>query len=109
MNADAGIGWGTIAGIGILLWLTWVAVGGLVVGALARWLLPGPDPMSYPRTMLFGMGGSMVGGLVGWLLDIPTSFGFLLSVAGAAALIWYFRRRPGNGVTPPGPPAPPTG
>ena len=104
MNGDAGIGWGTIAGIGLLLWLTWVAIGGLIVGALARWLLPGPDPMSYPRTILFGIGGSLLGGLVGRLLDIPPVFGLVLSVAGAAALIWYFRRRPTGGVRPPGSP-----
>ena len=63
----AGTSWGTIAGIGIVLYLLYVAIGGLIVGALARFLLPGPDPMSYPRTILFGLGGSMVGGIVGWL------------------------------------------
>jgi uncharacterized membrane protein YeaQ/YmgE (transglycosylase-associated protein family) len=92
---EADIGIGTIAGIGILLYLTYVAVGGLIVGALARWLLPGPDPMSYPRTMLFGLGGSLVGGLVGWVLGLPGLLDLALSVAGAAGLIWYFRRRRG--------------
>jgi uncharacterized membrane protein YeaQ/YmgE (transglycosylase-associated protein family) len=85
--------WGTIAGIGIVLYLLYVAIGGLIVGALARFVLPGPDPMSYPRTILFGLGGSLLGGIVGWMLKLPAGLDFALSIAGAAALIWYFRRR----------------
>lgn len=91
----AGIGWGTVAGIGILLFVAYLAVAGLVIGALARWLLPGPDPMSYPRTILFGLGGSLLGGLAGRVLGISGGLDFLLGVAGAMALIWYFRRRAG--------------
>ena len=90
---DAGISWGTIAGIGIVLYLVYVAIGGLIIGALARWLLPGPDPMSYPRTILYGLGGSITGGIVGWLLGLPAWLDLGLSVAGAAGLIWFFRRR----------------
>lgn len=94
---NSGIGWGTIAGIGIALYLLYVAIGGLIIGALARWILPGPDPMSYPRTILYGLGGSLAGGLVGWILGLPAWLDFGLSVAGAIGLIWYFRRRPGSG------------
>ena len=67
---NAGVGWGAIAGIGIVLYLLYVAIGGLIIGALARWILPGPDPMSYPRTVLYGLGGSLAGGIVGWLLGL---------------------------------------
>ncbi len=93
---NAGVSWGTIAGVGIVLYLVYVAIAGLIIGALARWLLPGPDPMSYPRTILFGLGGSMTGGIVGWLLGLPGWLDIGLSVAGASALIWYFRRRSGR-------------
>jgi len=93
---NSGVGWGTIAGIGIALYLLYVAIGGLIIGALARWILPGPDPMSYPRTILYGLGGSMTGGIVGWLLGLPGWLDFGLSIAGAIALIWYFRRRTGR-------------
>jgi uncharacterized membrane protein YeaQ/YmgE (transglycosylase-associated protein family) len=89
-----GVSWGTIAGIGIVLYLLYVAIGGLIIGALARWLLPGPDPMSYPRTILYGLGGSLAGGIVGWLLGLPAWLDLGLSVAGAAGLIWFFSRRP---------------
>jgi uncharacterized membrane protein YeaQ/YmgE (transglycosylase-associated protein family) len=92
-----GMDWGAVAGIGILLYFTYVAIGGLIIGALARWLLPGPDPMSYLKTMLYGWGGSMVGGLFGWLSSAPGWLDLVLSVGGAALLIWFFRRR----VTPP--------
>jgi len=90
---NSGVGWGTIAGIGIVLYLLYVAIGGLIIGALARWILPGPDPMSYPRTILYGLGGSLVGGIVGWILGLPPWLDFGLSIAGAIGLIWYFRRR----------------
>lgn len=93
---NTGVGWGTIAGVGIVIYLLYVAVGGLIIGALARWILPGPDPMSYPRTILYGLGGSVAGGIVGWLLRAPGWLDFGLSVAGAIALIWYFRRRTGR-------------
>lgn len=93
---NSGVGWGTIAGIGIALYLTYVAIGGLIIGALARLVLPGPDPMSYLRTMLYGVGGSLVGGLAGWMLGLPAGLDFLLSVAGASGLIWYFTRRAGR-------------
>lgn len=84
---------GTVLGVGFALFLLYFAVAGLVIGALARWLLPGPDPMSYPRTMLYGWGGSMAGGIIGWLLGAPGFLDIVLSVAGAAGLIWFFRRR----------------
>jgi uncharacterized membrane protein YeaQ/YmgE (transglycosylase-associated protein family) len=83
----------TVVGVGIGLFLLYVVVSGLVVGALARWLLPGPDPMSWPATLGFGIGGSLLGGLVGRVIHLPWIPGLVLSVGGAALLIWYFRRR----------------
>ncbi len=82
-------------GIGLFL-VTLVVVGllsGLVIGALARFVLPGPDPMSWLATVGYGLGGSFLGGIVGRLLWIPNSLSLILSVACAAGLIWYFRRR----------------
>mgnify|MGYP003444123894 FL=1 len=90
---NATVSWGTIAGVSLVVYVLYVAIGGLIIGALARWLLPGPDPMSYPRTILYGLGGSITGGIVGWLLGLPAWLDLGLSVAGAAGLIWFFRRR----------------
>jgi uncharacterized membrane protein YeaQ/YmgE (transglycosylase-associated protein family) len=83
----------TVAGVGLGLFVLYVALSGLIVGALARWLLPGPDPMSWLATLGFGLAGSMLGGLVGRLVHLPWIPGLVLSVGGAALLIWYFRRR----------------
>jgi uncharacterized membrane protein YeaQ/YmgE (transglycosylase-associated protein family) len=98
---------GTSLAVFLVVLLLVGAVSGLIVGALARFLLPGPDPMSWGRTLRYGIGGSFVGGLVGRLLGISDSFGFVLSVACAAGLIWFFTRRnkPAAG---PGPGAPNT-
>ena len=96
---DTGTAGGVIAaGLGILI-LIWL-LNGLVIGALARWALPGPDPMSWLATIGFGIGGSFLGGFIGRLVHLPNWAGLLTSVAGAALLIWFSgRRKP--------PPAPP--
>jgi uncharacterized membrane protein YeaQ/YmgE (transglycosylase-associated protein family) len=84
---------GTGLGVFLVVLLVIGAVSGLVVGAIARFLLPGPDPMGWGKTMLYGIGGSFLGGLVARVLGIPETFGFVLSVACAAGLIWFFTRR----------------
>lgn len=84
---------GTGLGVFLIVLLVLGAVSGLVVGAIARFLLPGPDPMSWGKTMLYGIGGSFLGGLLARVLGIPETFGFVLSVACAAGLIWFFTRR----------------
>lgn len=88
---DSGLG--TLVGMGFAAVLLWFALGGLITGALARWLLPGPDPMSWFTTIGYGIGGSLLGGFAGRLLSLPGSLNFILAVAGAAFLIWFFRRR----------------
>lgn len=93
---DASTAAGTVgAGLGIFLLVMVVvgAVSGLIVGGIARFLLPGPDPMSWLRTILYGIAGSFVGGMIGRLLGIPEYLGFVLAVACAAGLIWFFTRR----------------
>lgn len=77
-----------------LIWFVLLAaLSGLVVGALGRLSLPGPDPMSIGMTILIGVGGSLIGGLVSRLLFGDRPAGLLLSVAGAALLVWLLRRR----------------
>jgi uncharacterized membrane protein YeaQ/YmgE (transglycosylase-associated protein family) len=92
------------------LLLVMFIVSGLIVGALARLALPGPDPMSWLATFGYGIAGSFIGGLIGNAIGLGQLLSLALSVACAAGLIWYFRRRrkPADpGLTPP-PPPPPT-
>jgi len=70
-----------------------LVLGGLVVGALGRFAIPGPNPMSIGATILVGIGGSFLGGLVGALLFGRRGGGLLLAVAGAALIVWLLERR----------------
>jgi uncharacterized membrane protein YeaQ/YmgE (transglycosylase-associated protein family) len=87
----------TVTGTGllivILVMLALGALSGLIVGAIARFVLPGKDPMSWPRTILYGIGGSFIGGIIGRLVHVPEALSIVLSVACAAGLIWFFTRR----------------
>lgn len=97
---DTGTAGGAIAaGLGILI-LIWL-LSGLIIGALARWALPGPDPMSWLATIGYGIGGSFLGGILGQLVKLPMWADFVASVAGAALLIWFFRRRKAPAASPP--------
>lgn len=75
----------------ILVFLIALVVGGLIIGALARLALPGPDPMSIPATILLGIGGSLVGGVVARLL-FGTGGGLIFAVLGAILLLYLYRR-----------------
>ncbi len=75
----------------MLLLLIFIVVGSLVVGALARLALPGPDPMGILATIGLGFAGSLVGGLLAGLLWARRA-GFLFSVVGAILLLYLYRR-----------------
>jgi uncharacterized membrane protein YeaQ/YmgE (transglycosylase-associated protein family) len=75
-----------------VLYLIGLVVSGLVVGALGRLAIPGPNPMSIGKTILVGIGGSFLGGLVGYLL-FRNGGGLILSVLGAALIVWLLERR----------------
>ena len=83
------------AGIGIVVFLLIVAGTGLLIGVLARLALPGPDPMSWPATLGYGLVGSVAGGLISRFLHVPPLIDIAVAVACAAGLIWFFRRRRG--------------
>ena len=93
---DTGTAGGVVA-LGLGIFILWVAFSGLIVGALARLLLPGPDPMSWLATIGYGIAGSFLGGLVSRLVSLPQWAGLILPVAGAMMLIWIFRRRKSGG------------
>jgi uncharacterized membrane protein YeaQ/YmgE (transglycosylase-associated protein family) len=88
------------AGMGIVVFLLIVAGTGLLIGALARLALPGPDPMSWPATLGYGLVGSVLGGLVSRLLHVPRFLDIVIAIAFAAGLIWFFRRRRSSAAPP---------
>jgi uncharacterized membrane protein YeaQ/YmgE (transglycosylase-associated protein family) len=52
----------------MLLFILWLIIAGLVVGFVARALVPGPDPLSLVQTILLGIVGSFIGGFLGYIL-----------------------------------------
>jgi uncharacterized membrane protein YeaQ/YmgE (transglycosylase-associated protein family) len=75
----------------VIALLVYLAISGLVIGALARLALPGPDPMSIWATMALGIAGSFIGGLLAGLLWHRAA-GFVVSVLAATALLYLHRR-----------------
>jgi uncharacterized membrane protein YeaQ/YmgE (transglycosylase-associated protein family) len=71
----------------------YIAVIGLFVGAVARFLMPGKQPMGWIMTSLLGIGGSFVanfiGQTIGWYRSGDAA-GFIASVIGAMILLFAF-------------------
>ena len=68
-----------------------ILLSGLVVGALGRLVIPGPNPMSVLMTIVVGLGGAILGGAIGWAL-FGSSGGFILAVVGAALIVLWIER-----------------
>ena len=75
-------------GIGFIIYLI---VFGLVVGALARLALPGPDPMGILATIGLGLAGAFLGGIIAHLI-LGTAGGIIFSILGAIILLYLYRR-----------------
>ena len=75
---------------------------GLVVGVIARMIVPRKDPGGWAVSMFIGIGGAMLGGFLGRLVGLygpGQAAGFVMSVVGAIALIFVYhlvvmQRRP---------------
>ena len=88
--------------MGLLVYLILLVLSGLIVGALARLALPGPDPMGIGMTILIGIAGSFVGGLLMALLFRRNGAGIVVSVACATLIVYLMRRSRGGSLTDPG-------
>ena len=88
----------------ILLYLVWLALIGLVVGALARLALPGRDPLTIPQTIAVGLAGSFSTGLLSILLFGRNYAGITVSIVGATVVMYFVRRSRGGGLLDPGKP-----
>jgi uncharacterized membrane protein YeaQ/YmgE (transglycosylase-associated protein family) len=68
-----------------------LALGGLVIGALGRLAVPGPDPMPLWTTILLGVVGAIVGGTAGYALLDEAGY-FLGAVVMATLMVIGYRR-----------------
>jgi uncharacterized membrane protein YeaQ/YmgE (transglycosylase-associated protein family) len=76
----------------MIAYLLGLVLTGLIVGALGRLAIPGPNPMTIGMTILVGLGGAFLGGIVGWILFGRNGGGLILAVAGSALIVWLIER-----------------
>jgi uncharacterized membrane protein YeaQ/YmgE (transglycosylase-associated protein family) len=69
-----------------------IVISGLVIGALGRLAVPGPDPMPLWATILLGIVGSIVGGAVAVGVGFGAGGVFVLSVLAATVIVIAYRR-----------------
>lgn len=74
--------------------MLWTLIVGLIVGAIAKLLMPGKDPGGFIITMLLGVAGAFIANLIGTNLgwyDQGEAAGFIASVVGAVVLLAIYR------------------
>jgi uncharacterized membrane protein YeaQ/YmgE (transglycosylase-associated protein family) len=74
----------------VLVWIVF----GLVVGLVARFLMPGKDPGGFIITVVLGIAGAILGGWIGRMMGLyregePT--GLIMAVVGAIVLLALYR------------------
>ena len=83
--------------MGILTWIVF----GLVVGVIAKLLMPGRDPGGFIVTILLGIAGAMLGGFIGRAMGFYAAnqaAGWLMSITGAIVLLVLYRMMVGRKV-----------
>lgn len=76
--------------MGILGWIVF----GLIVGAIAKLLMPGRDPGGIIITMVLGIVGALLGGFIGRALGMYTTdepAGFIMALVGAVLVLFIYR------------------
>lgn len=75
--------------------MIWTLIVGLIVGAIAKLLMPGKDPGGFIVTILLGIAGAFVAGVVGTQLgwyETREAAGIIASVIGAVVLLVIYRQ-----------------
>jgi uncharacterized membrane protein YeaQ/YmgE (transglycosylase-associated protein family) len=70
---------------------------GLIVGVIAKWIMPGKDPGGIIITIILGIAGAFVGGFIGSLIGFGGVSGFnigsfVLAIVGALLLLFIYRK-----------------
>jgi uncharacterized membrane protein YeaQ/YmgE (transglycosylase-associated protein family) len=75
--------------------ILWTLIIGLVVGAIAKLLMPGRDPGGIIVTMLIGVAGALLAGVLGkalgWYASPGAGPGIIASIIGAMILLFLYR------------------
>jgi uncharacterized membrane protein YeaQ/YmgE (transglycosylase-associated protein family) len=75
--------------------ILWTLIIGLIVGAIAKLLMPGRDPGGFIVTMLLGVAGALLAGFLGramgWYETTNSGPGIIASVLGAMLLLFLYR------------------
>lgn len=74
--------------------LGWILFG-LIVGAIAKFLMPGKDPGGIIVTILLGIVGALIGGFIGRALNLygpNDGAGFIMATLGAILVLFLYRR-----------------
>jgi uncharacterized membrane protein YeaQ/YmgE (transglycosylase-associated protein family) len=85
-----------------MLSILWEAIIGLIIGAVAKFIMPGNDPGGIFITMLIGVAGSLLATFLGSHLGLyrdGQSAGFIMSVLGAILLLAIYRLIKGKSKT----------
>jgi uncharacterized membrane protein YeaQ/YmgE (transglycosylase-associated protein family) len=79
--------------VGTVFGLLIVATIGLAIGAIAKFMTPGPDPGGWVATILLGIAGSWVGGFLAAQLGLGANMlaGIIAAVLGAVLLLLVYR------------------
>jgi uncharacterized membrane protein YeaQ/YmgE (transglycosylase-associated protein family) len=78
-----------------MLEIVWIILIGAVVGALAKFLMPGPDPSGFLITSLLGMAGAIVATFLGRLIGLygpGQGAGFIASIVGAVLVLFGYHQ-----------------
>jgi uncharacterized membrane protein YeaQ/YmgE (transglycosylase-associated protein family) len=78
----------------MIAFISWI-VFGFVVGIIARFLIPGPQPLGFIMTTVLGVAGSFIGGWLGSMfhggpIDVAEPSGWIGSIIGAVLLLLIY-------------------